>query len=115
MNQQIDTPTPLSTSYAHPLDAALLGGAPLLLAALCVHPAPAVLYLYLTGRIAESVVGHSGLSSGLVEGVCLKRLPLRAGVAHHDAHHRCELGCRGGCCWGCAALGVCCSGGLPVC
>ncbi|KAF8065512.1 EXOSC8 [Scenedesmus sp. PABB004] len=84
----IDTPTPLSTLFIHPVDAALQGSIPLALAALAVRPAPAVLYAFIAGRIAENAINHSGLDSALLDAVTLKALPLRASAAHHDAHHR---------------------------
>lgn len=88
VHHSIDTPTPASTLYIHPVDAALQGSVPLALAAAAVRPAPAVLYCFLAARIGENALNHSGIDSALLDVLTLKRLPLRAPAAFHDAHHK---------------------------
>jgi sterol desaturase/sphingolipid hydroxylase (fatty acid hydroxylase superfamily) len=84
----IDTPSPFSTLYLHPVDSALQGGIPLALAAVVVCPAPIILYLFLGARLAENAINHSGMDSWLVDLVTLKLLPFRALPSFHDAHHK---------------------------
>eukprot|EP00775_Hariotina_reticulata_P010762 gene10762-10918_t len=84
----IDTPSPFSTLYIHPVDAALQGGIPLALAAVVVRPNPVILYLFLAARLAENAINHSGFDSWLVNLLTLKLLPFRALPAFHDAHHK---------------------------
>lgn len=84
----VDTPSPSSTLYLHPTDAALQGSIPFLLAALAVRPAPLVLYLFLAFRICENVVNHSGIDHWLFDLVTLRLLPFRAAPSFHDAHHK---------------------------
>eukprot|EP00882_Tetradesmus_deserticola_P006260 GHRQ01006588.1.p1 GENE.GHRQ01006588.1~~GHRQ01006588.1.p1 ORF type:complete len:296 (+),score=89.45 GHRQ01006588.1:766-1653(+) len=84
----IDTPSPFSTLFIDPTDAALQGAIPFAFAALVVRPAPGVLYLYIAARIAENALNHSGIDSPLLDLLTLKRLPLRAPAAFHDAHHK---------------------------
>eukprot|EP00878_Enallax_costatus_P010722 GHUV01011199.1.p1 GENE.GHUV01011199.1~~GHUV01011199.1.p1 ORF type:complete len:244 (+),score=52.72 GHUV01011199.1:582-1313(+) len=84
----IDTPTPFSTLFIHPVDAALQGSIPLALAAAVVRPEPAVLYLFIAARIAENGLNHSGLDSWLLDLVTLKSLTFRAPASFHDAHHK---------------------------
>ena len=84
----LDTPTPVGTIYIHSVDATLQGALPMLFALVLVRPHPLVAYLYVMCRIAENVLHHSGLDSGLLNALFLKFLPGRACVAHHDAHHK---------------------------
>lgn len=84
----IDTPSPFSTLFIHPTDAALQGAIPFAVAALVVRPDPGVLYIYIAARIAENALNHSGIDSPLLDLLTLKTLPFRAPAAFHDAHHK---------------------------
>ncbi|KAF6258410.1 fatty acid hydroxylase superfamily-domain-containing protein [Scenedesmus sp. NREL 46B-D3] len=84
----IDTPSPFSTLFIDPTDAALQGAIPFAVAALVVRPDPGVLYMYIAARIAENALNHSGIDSPLLDLLTLKTLPFRAPAAFHDAHHK---------------------------
>lgn len=89
IHHTLETPTPTGTIYIHAIDATLQGSLPILFAIVVVRPHPLLAYIYIYLRIAENVVNHSGLAGGFwVDLLTLKFLPLRAGVAHHDAHHK---------------------------
>ena len=85
IHHRLETPTPMSTIFIHPVDATLQGGLPILLAAAAIRPHPILFYLYVWLRVAENVVNHSGLDgSFIVSLLTLKFLPFRASIAHHD-------------------------------
>jgi sterol desaturase/sphingolipid hydroxylase (fatty acid hydroxylase superfamily) len=88
MHHKIDTPSPVSTLYIHPIDKTIQGGLPLILAAFVCRPHPAVFSLYVGLRVCENVLNHSGLDAWYVDLLTLKMLPGRAKIAHHDAHHK---------------------------
>jgi len=88
MHHTLDTPTPLGTLYIDSVDATLQGALPLLLTGIIVRPHPLMVLVYIYLRIAENVVNHSGLDSGLVNTIALKFLPFRASIGHHDSHHK---------------------------
>ena len=88
IQHSLETPSPIGTLYINHVDATLQGALPMIFAALICKPNLPVLYIYIYVRIAENVVNHSGLTWPLLDLLFLKRLPLRASIAHHDAHHR---------------------------
>jgi len=87
-HHRVNTPTPVSHIDCTGLDATVQGGIPVALAFLICRPAPVVMYVFLALRISESALDHTGLDSPLINWLTLKVLPLRAGVAFHDAHHK---------------------------
>jgi sterol desaturase/sphingolipid hydroxylase (fatty acid hydroxylase superfamily) len=93
VHHAVQTPTPLSTIYLHPIDATLQGSLPLLLAAVVVRPHPVMFYIYVFLRISENCMNHSGLQGPVVDFLTLKFLPFRCDIKHHDYHH---ANCRGG-------------------
>jgi sterol desaturase/sphingolipid hydroxylase (fatty acid hydroxylase superfamily) len=88
LHHTLDTPTPLGTIYIDSIDATLQGAFPILLSTAILRPHPLSAYIYTFLRLAENVVNHSGLESGLLNTVLLKFLPGRASVTHHDYHHK---------------------------
>eukprot|EP00300_Choanocystis_sp_HF-7_P016873 c1955_g1_i2.p1 GENE.c1955_g1_i2~~c1955_g1_i2.p1 ORF type:complete len:282 (+),score=53.50 c1955_g1_i2:3-848(+) len=87
-HHSIHTPSPVTTLYIHPLDAFLQGSLPFIVAAIVVQPNPFVFSSYIAFRVMENVLNHSGADSLWLNVLCLKVLPLRCRVSHHDHHHK---------------------------
>eukprot|EP00041_Stephanoeca_diplocostata_P021851 m.516050 g.516050 ORF g.516050 m.516050 type:complete len:235 (+) comp21927_c0_seq9:235-939(+) len=89
LHHTINTPTPWSTIYIHPVDASLQGAIPIITAALAVQPSLLSFYAFVAFRVSENAANHSGLDGVTALDVAfLKILPLRADFKHHDYHHR---------------------------
>jgi len=111
-HHQIDTPSAISTASIDAIDGTLQGGLPILFAAVLVSPHPVTYWVYVSLRLLDNVMNHSGIRldfrtyssidlSGctfwqafavrfatLLTLLTLKNFSPRAGVEHHDYHHK---------------------------
>ncbi|CAJ1344549.1 unnamed protein product [Effrenium voratum] len=88
LHHELETPTPVGTSYIDPVDATLQVGLPLVLSSAVVQPHPLVFYATVALRTMENVMNHSGVDDPILNLITLKCLPLRASPRHHDRHHK---------------------------
>lgn len=84
----IDTPTPASTVYIHPIDSTLQGGLPILISNLVIQPHPLTFIAFAFSRVFQNTVNHSGMEHPVLNILCFRYLPGRASIRHHDLHHR---------------------------
>jgi len=88
VHHQIDTPSVVSTAYVHPLDSFLQVSLPSLAAVILTNMHPVTFAIFTFTRVAENCFDHSGVNHPLINAICLKFLPLRSSIQHHDEHHK---------------------------
>jgi len=87
-HHSIDTPTPASTVYIHPIDSTLQGALPMMFTHALVQCHPITFIAFIFTRVFQNTANHSGLDHPVLNFLCLRFLPGRASIKHHDLHHR---------------------------